>query len=163
MQIKIKKIETLELRVDVLLRDIREGECCLPAKCMHKVATERKLRDIDPKGGDHRVRIDAGIIKFNLGGYRWSAVTPKRVKRSLLMFDREVTARKRAEKRGEVFVSKVVPHSWTMAAVKGSKIQPFTAERMQQVYEARRARKAAGIPDKASYDLHKRVLGLASV
>jgi len=163
MNIRTKKIETVSVTVQVIARDIHEGECGMPGKCMEKIAIERALREIDPKGGDHKVRIDAGIIKFNLGGYRWSVPTPMKPKRALLMFDKEEEARKRALERGEVFVSKVKPHSWRLEAIKGSKIMPFTAERRMQVNEARRRRIAAGIPDRTNYDLHKRVVGLASV
>jgi hypothetical protein len=163
MHTHTKTIETLALKVNVILRDINEGECGLPGKCMEKIAIERALRNIDPKGGDHKVRIDAGIIKFNLAGHRWTATTPKRPKRALLQFDKEEKARKRAEKLGEKFVSKVQPHTWTLEATKGSKILAFTAERQKQVNEARRRRAEEGRPDRTSYDLHKRVVGLASV
>jgi hypothetical protein len=163
MRIRTKNVQTLSFNVHVILRDIETGKCGEPGKCMEKVAIERGLREIDPSGGDHHVRIDAGIIKFNYKGYRWMAITPKKPKRALLLFDEETEPRKLAEKRGEKFVSRVRPHSWKLFATRGSKILPFTDERRQQVNDARRARIAAGIPDKTSYDLHKRVLGLASV
>jgi len=163
MRIKTKLIETLKVSVSVLARDIQDGKCGLPGRCMEKVAIERSLRNIDPKGGDHKTKIDAGIIKFNLKGYRWSSPTPRKPKIALIQFDKEEKARKRADKLGVDFVSKVQPHSWKFVATKGDKIIPFTAERQKLVNEARRRRAAEGKPDRTDYNLHKRVVGLGNV
>ena len=163
MRTNTKIVETLNVSVAVLARDIKEGKCGLPGKCMERVAIERSLRNIDPKGGDHKTKIDAGIIKFNLGGYHWSAPTPRKPKLALIQFDKEEKARKRAEKDGLEFVSKVQPHNWTFVATKGSKIMPFTAERQKQINEARLTRAAEGRPDRTNYNLHKRVVGLGNV
>jgi hypothetical protein len=158
-----KIVETLSFRVHVQQRDIDDGKCMLVAKCMHKVAVERALRDLDPKGGDHKVRIDAQICKFNFQGYRYHALVPKPAKLNLLQFDKERKARARADRDGVKFVSKVRPHSYRLEAQKGTKIQPFTRERQEQVNEARRRRVAAGKPDKPKYDLRYRVEGLGTV
>jgi hypothetical protein len=163
MKTHTKTIETISATVRVIARDIHDGECGMPGKCMEKIAIERALREIDPKGGDHKVRIDGGAIKFNLGGHRWSGMTPKKPKRALIQFDKEERARKRALKNGEAWESKVKPHSWKLEATKGNRIVPFTAERQKQIHEARRKRIAAGLPDRTNYNLHKRVVGLASV
>jgi hypothetical protein len=163
MNIRSKTVETISLKVEVIQRDIDEGVCGLVSKCMEKISIERALRKIDPKGGDHKVRIDAGIVKFVLKGYRWRGITPKIAKRSLIQFDNEAKARAKAEKAGVKHVSRVKPHSYRMEAERLTKIVPFTKERMAQVYAARERRAAEGRPDKKKYDLHHRVVGLGSV
>jgi len=163
MKVSTKVVETISLKVDVIQRDIEEGKCGLISMCMEKVSIERALRKIDPKGGDHKVRIDAGIVKFNLNGYRWRGITPKVAKRSLIQFDKEGKARDKAAKAGIKFISRVKPHSYRMEAERLTKIVPFTRERMEQVYEARERRKIEGRPDKKKYDLHYRVVGLGAV
>jgi hypothetical protein len=162
MRINTKTVETVKLFIRVITRDIREGECGLPGKCMERVAIERALRDKDPKGGDHKTKIDAGIIKFNLKEHRWTAFAPKIAKRALIQFDKEEKARKKAEKLGLPFVSKVQPHQYWIEATKGDKIRPMTPERQEQINQARRRRIAEGRPDKPVYNLHKRVVGLAA-
>jgi hypothetical protein len=161
--IRTKTVETFKLTVEVIQRDIDEGKCGLVSKCMEKISIERALRKIDPKGGDHKVRIDAGIVKFALKGYRWRGITPKIAKRSLIQFDKEARARAKAEKEGRQHVSRVKPHKYRMEVERMSKITPFTKERLAQVYEARERRAAEGRPDKRTYDLHHRVVGLGSV
>jgi len=163
VKISTRKIETIKLKVDVIQRDIDEGKCGLVSKCMEKISIERALRNIDPKGGDHKVRIDASIVKFALNGYRWRGITPKIAKRSLIQFDREARARAKADRAGEKFVSRVKPHSYYFEAERLSKIVPFTKERYQQIYAARAKRLAEGRPDKKNYDLHTRVVGLGAV
>ena len=163
MNIHTKTIQVLRGTIHVTPRDIHDGECCIPNRCMIRISGERWLREIDPKGGDHKFRIDKGIIKFNLGGYHWWAPVPLKPKRALLMFDDELKARELAAKNGVPFVSKVKPFSWKIEAIRGDKIVPFTPERQQQINEARRRRIEAGLPDKPAYDLHRRVVGLASV
>jgi hypothetical protein len=163
MKVRTKTVETIHFTVQVQHRDIEEGKCMLVAKCMHKVAIERALRKLDPKGGDHKTRCDGQIVKFNLGGYRYLAILPKTAKLNLLTFDKERRARAKAEKLGEKFVSKVKPHSYRLEAERGTKTQPFTRERMAQVYEARRRRAEEGRPDKRKYDIRHRIEGLGAV
>jgi hypothetical protein len=64
MVIRQRTVETVSFNVQTIGRDIEEGKCGLIAKCMEKLAIEPALRVLDPGGGDHRVRIDAGSIKF---------------------------------------------------------------------------------------------------
>ncbi len=163
MRIHSKTVETLTVPVRIITRDITDGLCGLPGKCMEKIGIERGLREIDPKGGDHKVRIDAGIIKFKLAGHRWTAPTPKIAKVSLIQFDKEEKARNRARKDGEAFESKVKPHQYKIVATRGEKINPMTPERQKQINAARTKRIAEGRPDRTSYNLHKRVVGLANV
>lgn len=163
MRINTKTIETVNVRIRVIERDITDGLCGLPGKCMEKIAIERALRQIDPRGGDHKVRIDAGEIKFKMRGHRWSSPTPKIPKVNLIQFDKEDKARKRALREGVEFVSKVKPHKWIMTAVKGDKIIPLTPDRQKQINAARNQRIKEGRPDRTSYNLHKRVVGLGSV
>ena len=163
MKTKTKTVETIGVSVAVQQRDIDEGKCNLVARCMHKIAIERALRTIDPKGGDHRTRCDGQIVRFNLNGYRWHGIMPKKAKMNLLAFDKERKERAKAEKAGEKFMSKVKPHTYRLEAERGGKIQPFTRERMEQVYKARRARAAEGRPDKRKYDIRYRIEGLGAV
>jgi len=160
---KIKTIETIGLTVHVIQRDIDEGKCGLISKCMHKVAIERELRRRDPRGGDHRVRVDGSVVRFNLHGHRYEAILPKTPKKNLIQFDHERRPRERAEKKGETFKSKVQPHKYRIEATKGRAIVPFTRERQDQINAARRRRVDAGRPDKAKYDLRFRVQGLGAV
>jgi hypothetical protein len=160
---RTKTVETLSFRVKTQHRDIEEGKCGLISLCMERVAMERALRVIDPKGGDHHVKIDGGSFKFNFRGYHYNGITPKIAKLALIQFDKERRPRERAERNGEKFVSKVEPHSYRVEATKGTKVQQFTRERQEQVNEARRRRSAAGKPDQKKYDLRYRVQGLGTV
>jgi hypothetical protein len=160
---RTKTVETMSFAVETSATDIQNGRCGLVAACMEKVAIERKLRKLDPRGGDHKVRIDGGQIRFNLGGYKWVAPTPKTAKVSLILFDRERKARARAERQGQAFRSKVQSHNYRIEAIRGNKIRPLTRERQEQINEARRRRAAAGKPDKKKYDLRYRVEGLGTV
>ena len=163
MKARTKVIETIKIAVHTTVSDIKNGRCGLVGRCMEKVAIERALRKMDPSGGDHHVRIDGGDIRFNLAGHKWHAPTPKVAKRALIAFDRERKRRSLAEKRGEIFESKVQPHSYRFEATKREKIQRMTRERQEQINAARRKRQAEGRPDKKTYDLRYRVEGLGSV
>jgi hypothetical protein len=163
LTIKTKTVETIRVKAHVGQRDIEEGKCGLISKCMGRIALERALRNLDPKGGDHKVKIDGGNVSFVLQGHRWRGFAPKELKCPLIQFDKERKARERAERLGLPFVTKVKPFTFTVEAHKGAKIQPFTRERQEQVNEARRKRAAEGRPDKRNYDLRYRVEGLGHV
>src|SRR4030095_4495067 len=109
---RTKTIETITFTVHTTATDIDHGKCGLISLCMEKVAIERTLRKLDPRGGDHKVRIDGGDIRFNLQGHKWHAITPKTAKRCLIAYDKERKARERAEKKGEIFKSQVQPHKY---------------------------------------------------
>jgi hypothetical protein len=163
MIIRKKLVETVSFRVHVQQRDIDEGVCMSISLCMHKIAIERELRKLDPSGGDHKVRIDGGNVKFNLGGFRFVGITPRIVKQTLVAFDRERKARARAEREGVAFVSKVKPLSYPIKGHKIGKVEPMTKERQEQINAARRRRIAAGKPDKYRYDIRHRIEGLGNV
>jgi hypothetical protein len=163
IKLKVKSIETVRVQVHVLQRDIDGGKCMLISLCMHKVAIERALRDLDPKGGDHKVRCDTGLVKCNLSGHRWHGILPRTPKLALLQFDKERRARAKAEREGRAFVSKVKPHRYILEIQKGAAVLPFTRERQEQINEARKRRVAAGKPDKKRYDLRYRIEGLGTV
>jgi hypothetical protein len=163
MTLRKKTIDTASFAVSVSKRDIEEGKCGLSSKCMHKVAIERALRSLDPKGGDHRTKVDGGKIRFNLNGYRYEAMPPKIVKTTLIKYDQERKARAKAERAGLKFESKVNPVKYRIEATRKSKIEPFTRERQEQINEARRRRAAAGKPDEKRYDLRFRVEGMGTV
>ena len=160
---RTKTVITINVMVYVQQRDIEDGKCLLVAKCMHKIAIERALRKLDPTGGDHRTRLDGQLVKFRLDGYHYHSILPKLAKMNLMQFDKEKKARIRAERDGVKFVSKVEPHSYRLEAVRGAKIQPFTRERMEQIYAARNRRAAEGRPDKRKYDIRFRIEGLGPV
>lgn len=159
-----KMIEQFRLRVKVTQRDIYEGECRLARLCMEKVAVERALNDIDPKG-DHKVHVDGGHVRFTLQGYRYSADTPRVPRRALIRFDAEEKAKRKADREGVEFHSKVVPHSYILICVKGPKIEKmskFTQDRLAQIRVARRKREErTGVKDNNRYQLRKRVEGMA--
>ncbi len=115
----------MKFKVDVTWPDIAGGVSCKASKCMHKVAIARTLDNMDRRGGHHKVRVDAGHIKFNYGGYRWEAKTPKIAKDSLMRFDDGYP---------------VQPHSYTVNAERTSKIIPLSAERQEQINKRRRER-----------------------
>jgi hypothetical protein len=163
MKSRFKTIETFKLKVDVQQRDIDGGKCMLVSKCMHKVAIERALRNVDAKGGDHHVRCDGSDIKFNLDGSRWHAIMPKTGKTALLQFDKERKARDKAARLGLPFVSKVKPHKYVIECMKKGKIQPMTRDRQEQINAARRRRIAEGMPENRRYDLRYRIEGLGAV
>jgi len=163
MTLRTKTVKRLKLKVEVQQYDIDEGRCGKISLCMEKVAIERALRLIDPKGGDHKVRVDAGDVKFLLGGFRYHGHLPRKPKLLLIKYDKERKEREAAQKKGIKFVSAVKPHIFNLVAEQGSKTKPFSQERKEQINEARRKRKAEGRPDNKRYDLRHRVEGLGTV
>jgi hypothetical protein len=147
---KEQKIETFTFNVKVCREDIEVGKCRDPHRCMEKVAIARALTEEFGENKVERLRIDGAQIKFNLNGYRWHATTPKKAKRCLIAFDAK---------------RPVAPHQYAVTAIKGTKIQKISAERQDQINRARRARIAAGTPDKkrTGQSLHQRVIGLGAV
>jgi hypothetical protein len=160
---RTKTVETITFVVHVRQVDIDGGRCGLKSKCMHKIAIERRLRQLDPGGGDHKVRCDGQLVKFNFHGWHYQALLPKSAKMLLIQFDKERLPRARALKKGIAFVSKVPPHSYRLEGQRGTKVRDFTEERMAQVYSARRQRRIEGKPDKRNYDLRYRIEGLGAV
>lgn len=141
--------ELIEFTVNVGMADIDGGVACNASKCMHKVAIARTLDKIDPKFGHHKVRVDAGLIKFNMGGFRWEGKTPKPARRTLIMFDNEKTR------------PEVKPHSYKVVAARTTKIKKVSPERQRQINEARRQRIANGIESRSptAYRLRDRIVG----
>lgn len=158
----IKKKITLD--IDVMQCDIDNSVCRDPAKCMEKVAIARALQKIDP-GKDHKVRIEAGVVKFNLWGWRWRGWTPQVARASLLQFDSEEKVRLRAQKNGEIFISQVIePHKYRLVAERTTEIvkrKPFTKAELARHRKNRELRKErTGISDAVRYDKwRKRVAG----
>lgn len=145
-----REIEDIKIPVSVCNKDIQEGACRDPHRCMEKLAIFRALTAMLGEGQFDRLRLDGAQIKFNYHGYRWAATTPKTAKISLIKFD----AKKPVE-----------PHRYTVIAIKGTRIQKLSAERQHQINLARKARIAAGTPDKkpSASSLHQRVVGLGAV
>jgi hypothetical protein len=150
VKIKEHKIETFSFDVKVCSKDIEVGQCRDPHRCMEKVAIARALTEMLGEGKVDRLRIDGAQIKFNYDGYRWHATTPKKAKINLIKFDAK---------------KPVAPHQYAVTAIKGTRIMKISAERQHQVNLARKARIAAGTPDKQrmGQSLHQRVIGLGSV
>lgn len=163
MKRMVKHVERMRFRVHVQQRDIDGGKCGLVGLCMHKVAIERTLRNNDPKGGDHKTRVDTGIIKYTFKQGRYRAYLPKFPKRQLIIFDDEMEARAKAEKAGKKFVSAVKPHSYIVEAERYGTVTKLTRERMDAINRARNKRAAEGRPDQKTYNLRYRVRGLGSV
>lgn len=156
-----KTVSMLKLTgIHVTANDIEEGRCLLPNLCMVRVAVERHLRKLDPTVPNHHTKVDAGHIRFNIDGYRYSGDTPKVAKLALIQFDKENKAQKKAERAGLPFESKVKPFSFGFMALRGSKVMPMTRERQVQINEARKRRQAAGQKDRR-YTFRQRVVGFA--
>jgi len=156
----VRKVETIRFNVHVSQRDIDEGECLKATKCMVRVAVERKLRLLDPSMPNHHSRVDAGHIRFNYKGHRWSADTHRSAKVGLITFDIEDRAKRKAKRAGTPFKSKVTPFTFPVVATRGAKLVKATRERKDQINAARDRRQAAGQKPK-HYTLHQRVAGFA--
>lgn len=150
MKLREQKIETFKVAVSVCNKDIEEGACRDPHRCMEKLAIYRALTELLGEGKVERLRIDGAQIKFNYNGFRWHATTPKTAKVSLITFDAK---------------KPVAPHRYTMVAIKGTRIKKHSAERQHQINLARKARVEAGTPDRqrTGHSLHQRVVGLGAV
>lgn len=161
------KTEKLSLSIEVIQSDIDHAVCRDPGSCMEKVAIARALDKLDP-GKDHKVRIEAGVVKFIFKGWRWRAWTPQKARLNLLQFDSEETLRLRAEKAGTVFVSRVIePHGYKLVAERTTKIEkrkPFTAEELARHQKNRKLREAkTGISDTVRYSKwRKRLAGMTA-
>lgn len=145
-----KLVETMKFHVSITQPDIDNGECRLAHRCMHKVGIARTLNTL-LKGEVHHVRVDAGTIRFNHGGYRWEGKTPKIAKANLIKFDNKKTTHL------------VKPHEYDVEAVRKSRIRKIPSERQEQINQARRERIKSGLPDKAPnrLTLHQRIVGFA--
>ena len=150
--INIRKQEfvTMSFRVGVTGQDIEAGKCRDPHRCMERVAIQRALDLLVGEGMVERLRMDGAQIKCNYDGYRWAGTTPKTAKKKLIDFDRK---------------KHVDPHHYTVILFRGTKILKHSAERQEQINRARRARVAAGTPDKPykAPSLHARIVGLGAV
>lgn len=150
---RTKNVITMKIEVNTLQRDIDEGVCGLAVKCMEKLALTRGLIEqlgIKPDKVRHiHAKVDAGHMRFNYDGYRWSADTPRTPRNALIKFDED----KRL----------VRPHRYSAVFVRGAKIAKMTEERKEQINEARERRALEGRPDKVYKDptIHKRVVGYA--
>jgi hypothetical protein len=148
-----RTIHTMTLNpIKVEQRDIDEGLCLLARKCMIKVAVTRFLDRAYPQEQSHRVRVDAGHIKFNAQGHRYEGKTPASARKALMYFD---------DKRRRHLVK---PFEFKLTVTRMSKIDPskkFTPARRRQINEARRRREADGNYDRQRYTLRKRVVGFA--
>jgi hypothetical protein len=149
-----KTVQSLAIPVSVTETHINEGikHCRDPHRCMEKVSVADAL--VREFGGDphkYHVRVDGGHIKFNLHGYRWEANTPKIAKSQLICLDQKK------------WHHRLKPHRYVVHAVRGSKIYPQTKERKEQINAARRARIAAGHPDRKPnrLTLRQRIAGFA--
>lgn len=169
--IKERKVVTMTYRVHTTDGDIENSAlndgCRNPHLCMERLANLRALIRLLGEGKVERVRLDGAQIKYIFGGYRWAATTPKVAKVSLIRFDhilnqgrKKVTPELIAELK-----KKIKPHSYTVVAYRGTKIQKVTAERQHQINEARRARHLAGLPgpEEKPLTLRDRVIGLGAV
>lgn len=166
-KISTRTSKKLTLDVKVLQCDIDNAVCRDPSKCMEKVGIARALDKIDP-GVDHKVRIEAGVVKFKLWGWRWQGWTPQKARMNLLQFDSEEAVRLRAERAGTTFVSKVIePHDYRLVVERTTKIEPrkpFTAEELARHRKNRKIREEkTGVSDTVRYSKwRKRFLGMTA-
>lgn len=121
---------------------------CHPKKCWHRMAIYSLMERLEPNE-NHHVRVDAGHIKVNYRGWRYTADTPAHVKRSLMLFD--------AKKYDEVYI-----REYKLRFRRTTKIIPVTRERQDQINAARKERFAEGKDDRRGYpNLRKRVTGFS--
>lgn len=143
--------------MSVTQRDIEEGLCGLPSKCMHKVAIARALGEVTGDQATH-VAVHTGQIKFNYKGFRYKcAPIPQSVANTLIRFDQTEGMSKK--ERLEV----VTPYTYYVTFERKSRIYAQTRERQNQINAARNKRAEEGRPDKRSnpaYALKKRIIGL---
>lgn len=125
---------------------------CNPKNCWHKVAVETAMSRLEPKV-NHHVRVDAGHVKLNYKGWRYSADTPKFVKTSLMLFD--------AKCYNDVQVK-----LYSLDFRRTTEIIKVSRERQDQINAARRERIAAGTEKSRSGSkpsMRKRVEGFSSL
>jgi hypothetical protein len=157
-----KKIEMLAFPVDTTAEDKANGKRCDPHACMYKVSITRGLHALFPNE-NHRVRIDAGHITFIHDSHHYQAKTPRLVASNLKKLDASLRCRDCKRLAGFCPRHNTSAHTWKCEAVKGHKVKvyrPHTRERQDQINAARRARVAAGKPDRI-YRLRQRVVGFA--
>ena len=131
--------------------DIHDSECCLPRKCMIKVAVARALRI--PHGYIH---VDStGISVTRRSDFREKAFLPRIAQRKMLEFDAEKAARKQG------LPSKVTTFRFVAVFHKTTKVAKSSAKRKARINQLRNARAAAGIKPR-KYNLQTRVAGLTS-
>ena len=128
---------------------IEQGSHCDPRKCWHFLEINAIVHRWDADNKAH-IRVDAGHIKLNYGGWRYVTDTPRHVKRSLMLFDKK--------RYDEIHV-----RSYTLRFRRTTKIIPLTQARRDQITAARRARIAAGRPDRRYTSMRKRVEGFSAV
>jgi hypothetical protein len=112
---------------------------------MEKLAIERVLDKIEP--GDHKVRVAAQGIKFNIYGWRWKALTPKTALANLIEFDNPKTR------------ARVKPHSYKVIAQRTTQITKVSDEQKVRINENRRKRKSEGRGPKKYHSIKERIVG----
>lgn len=128
---------------------IADGASCDPRRCWHFLEVAAILHRWDPSGR-HHVRVDAGHVKINYGGWRYVADTPMHVKRSLMLFDKKM-------------YEEIRIRSYVLTFRRTTKIAPHTRERAAQIDSARKKRIAAGKPDRKYPSMRARVEGFSSI
>lgn len=145
MTTRQRTVTELELQVHVHKHDIELGTPCTASQCMEKLAIERVLDKIEP--GDHKVRVAAQGIKFNIYGWRWKALTPKTALANLIEFDNPKTR------------ARVKPHSYKVIAQRTTQITKVSDEQKVRINENRRKRKSEGRGPKKYHSIKERIVG----
>lgn len=130
------------LRIDVKQRDIDDGKCLLPNKCMIKLAVKRAI------GGHGYVAVDStGISITRRSDYREKAFLPRAALAAMVQFDKDKT--------------KVKPFSFVAKFFKTTKIGKTLrgdhAKRLKRQAETRKKTGAGKL-----YAARRRVIGLAT-
>lgn len=136
---------------EFLDKAIASGAHCDPRNCWQHLEVASILQAWDPNG-NHHVRVDAGHVKFNLWGWRYTADTPRTVKRGFMLFDL---------KRYEEI--RIRPYK--LRCRRSTKILPYTKERQAQINSARAVRVKEGRDNytRPPVSLRKRVEGFSSI
>jgi hypothetical protein len=152
----------LTIDVDATTDDKLNGKKCDPHACMYRVSMARALYTMFPgENNHHRVKVDAGHLRFIHDDHNWLANTPRLVSSNLQKFDASLHCKACKSSEGG-FCEKhdIHPHKWKCKAVRGRKIRHVvhTRARQDQINVARKARAAAGRRD-GIYALRRRVVG----
>lgn len=138
---------------EALEKAIADNGMCKPSKCWHKVAIFAILIAWFPDARANDVKVDAGHIRLNYRGWRYIADTPKHVKRSLMLFDKE-------------FYERLSIRAYILKFRRTTKIVPITAkQRAENAAEYRRRRNQGWVPPRPpeGTSLRKRVEGFSSI
>lgn len=137
------------VNVGITKYDIEHGKCGDPTHCMIRVAIGRELGLVHGY-----VKVDAtGVSVTRRPDYREKAKLPKSALDALMIFDE-------CGRLGLDPLDYVRPFNFALQFKKTTKVVKVSAERKQQIREAKAARFASGKPDRVSFK-RSRIAGVS--